>query len=58
MYTQVHPADPCMCIACIHTQVVNATFSAGPPPAASDAFAGWDDEFARLLGPEVITLIS
>ena len=35
-------------------EVVNATFSAGPPPGASEAFAGWDDEFTKLQGPEVL----
>jgi len=34
-------------------EVVNKTFSAGGPPKASDAFAGWDDEFTKLVGPEV-----
>jgi len=36
------------------SEVVNATFSAGPPPRASEAFAGWEDEFTKLEGPEVL----
>ena len=34
-------------------EVVNMTFSAGPAQKASDAFSGWDDEFVKLVGPEV-----